>query len=191
MPLGRKSKSKSKQKLTRQDWLENALVTFSKKGQAGLSLQNISAALGVSRGSFYWHFKDRDDFIHALLQHWYEEYSAAVPAVIERDGGTAEERLARFMRLMHDKDLRRYDLIFRSFAIHDSQFARWVRKADRFRLKFVERLFAEMGFTEKEIRIRARICLVCITFEHEFFDKLDLNHGSDLLDDLHALVVIK
>jgi AcrR family transcriptional regulator len=187
MPQGRTSK----QKLSRQDWLENALVTFSKKGQAGLSLQNLSAALGVSRGSFYWHFKNRDDFIHALLQHWYEEYSVVVPVAIERDGGTAEERLARFMRLVHEKKLRRYDLVLRSFAIHDSQFARWVRKADRFRLKFVGSLFVEMGFTENEILIRARICLTYMTFEHDLFDKLDRNHSSDLVDDLHRILVRK
>jgi AcrR family transcriptional regulator len=187
MPRGRTSD----QRLSRQDWLENALVTFSKKGQAGLSLQNLSAALGVSRGSFYWHFKDRDDFIHALLQHWYEEYSVVVPAAIERDGGTAEERLGRFMRLVHEKKLRRYDLVLRSFAIHDSQFARWVRKADRFRLKFVGSLFVEMGFTKKEILIRARMCLAYMTFEHDMFDKLDRNHSFDLLEDLHGLLVRK
>jgi AcrR family transcriptional regulator len=187
MPRGKTSK----QKLSRQDWLENALVTLSKKGQAGLSLQSLSAALGVSRGSFYWHFKDRDEFIHALLQHWYKEYSVVVPAVIEQDGGTAEERLARFMQLVHDKKLRRYDLVLRSFAIHDSQFARWVRKADRFRLKFVGNLFMEMGFTENEILIRSRTCLAYMTFEHDMFDKLDRNNSSDLVGDLHELLVRK
>ena len=103
----------STRRLKRQDWLEKALVAFSKKGQAGLSVQGLSEALSVSRGSFYWHFKNREDFVHALLQYWYEEYSALVPAAIERDGGTAEERLARFMRLMHEKKLRRYDLVLR------------------------------------------------------------------------------
>ena len=187
MPRGRTSK----QRLSRQDWLENALVTFSKKGQAGLSLQNLSAALGVSRGSFYWHFKNRNDFIHALLEYWYEEYSAVVPAAIERDSGTAEERLARLMRLVHEQNLTRYDLILRSFAIHDPQFARWVKKADRFRLDFVESLFAEMGFIENEIRIRARSCLAYMTMEHDLFDKLERKHRSDLVDDLHVFLVRK
>ena len=69
----------SDQRLSRQDWLENALATLSEKGQAGLSIQDLSVALGVSRGSFYWHFEDRDDFVHALLEHWYEEYTAVAP----------------------------------------------------------------------------------------------------------------
>ena len=95
------------------------------------------------------------------------------------------------MELVHDNKLRRYDLVLRSFALHDSQFARWVRKADRFRLKFVGSLFTEMGFTESEIRIRARICLTYMTFEHDLFDKLNRNHNSGLIDDLHRLLVRK
>ena len=183
--------SPSDQRLSRQDWLENALSTLSKKGQAGLSIQDLSVALGVSRGSFYWHFEDRSDFIHALLQHWYEEYTAVAPVAVGRDGGTAEERLARLMRLVHDHDLTRYDLTIRSIASRDSQFARWVRKADRFRLDFIESLFEEMGFTENELRIRARSCLAYLSSEHDLFDKLDRKHRSDLVNDLHKFLVRK
>ena len=184
-------KSTSDQRLSRQDWLENALGTLSEKGQAGLSIQDLSSALGVSRGSFYWHFQDRDDFIHALLKYWYEEYTAMAPAAVGRDGGTAEERLARLMRLVHEQDLTRHDLTIRSFASRDPQFARWVRKADRFRLDFIVSLFEEMGFTENELQIRGRSCLAYMATEHDLFDKLDRKHRSDLVNDLHKYLVRK
>ena len=183
--------SASDQRLSREDWLDNALGVLSEKGQAGLSIQDLSAALGVSRGSFYWHFKDRDDFVHALLKYWYEEYTAVAPDAVGRDGGTAEERLARLMRLVHDQDLTRHDLTIRSFASREPQFARWVKKADRFRLDFIVSLFEEMGFTENELQIRARSCLAYMTTEHDLFDKLDRKHRSDLVNDLHAYLVKK
>ncbi len=183
--------STSSQRLSRQDWLEYALAVLSEKGQAGLSIQALSEALGVSRGSFYWHFKDRKDFIFAILEHWYEEYSVGAPTAVARDGGTAEERLARLMRLVHSQDLTRHDLTIRSLATRDPQFSRWVRKADRFRLDFIQSLFVEMGFTENELQIRARACLAYLTVEHELFDKLDRKHRSDLVDELHAFLVRK
>ena len=71
------------------------------------------------------------------------------------------------------------------------QFAKWVRKADRFRLRFIESLFKEMGFSENDIRIRARSCLAYMATEHELFDKLDRKHRSDLVDELHAFLVRK
>ncbi len=181
----------SDERLGRQEWLENALAALSAKGQAGQSIQDLSVALGVSRGSFYWHFANRDDFVHALLEHWYEEYTAVAPVAVEQDGGTAEERLARLMRLVHDQNLTRYDLTIRSLASRDLQFAKWVRKADRFRLRFIESLFKEMGFSENDIRIRARSCLAYMATEHELFDKLDRKHRSDLVDELHAFLVRK
>ncbi len=186
--MGRK---KSGQRLSREDWLENALTVLSQEGRAGLRIQGLSAALGVSRGSFYWHFEDRHDFIRALLEYWYEEYSAGAPAAVERDGGSAEERLARLMRLVHDQDLTRHDLTVRSLASLDSQFSRTVRKADRFRLEFIESLFMGMGFTGDDIKIRARTCLAYMTVEHHMFDKLDRKHRSDLVDSLHAFLVRK
>ena len=85
----------------------------------------------------------------------------------------------------------RHDLTIRSLATLDPQFSSTVRKADRFRLDFVESLFVEMGFTENEVRVRARACLAYMTVEHDLFDKLDRKHSSDLVDDLHAFLVRK
>ncbi len=107
-------RKKSRRRLSREDWLENSLTVLSEEGLAGLQIQGLSAALSVSRGSFYWHFEDRQDFIRALLAYWYKEYTEGVPAAVGRDGGSAEERLARLMRLVHDQDLTRHDLTFRS-----------------------------------------------------------------------------
>ena len=184
-------RKKTVQRLSREDWLENALTELSRKGRAGLRIHGLSAALGVSRGSFYWHFKDRDDFVHSLLEYWYEEYTAGAPAAVGRDGGTPKERLLRLMRLVHDQDLTRYDLTVRSLATLDSQFSRTVKKADRFRLDFIQSLFAEMGFTDNQLRIRARACLAYLTVEHIMFDQLDRKHRSDLVDSFYAFLVRK
>ena len=180
---------KTGQRLSRQDWLKNALTVLSMNGQAGLRIQALSAALGVSRGSFYWHFKDRDEFIHALLDYWYEEYTASAPAAVGRDSGSAEERLARLMRLVHDHNLTRHDLTIRSLATLNPQFARIVKKADRFRLNFVESLFIEMGFAENELAVRTRACVAYLTVEHDMFDNLDEKHRPDLVDSFHAFLV--
>jgi AcrR family transcriptional regulator len=184
-------RKKSDPRLSQQDWLENALTVLSKKGRAGLSIKDLSAALGVSRGSFYWHFKDRNHFVHALLEYWYEEYSAGAPAAIGRDSGSAEERLMRLMRLVHDHELTRHDLTMRTLAIRDPQFSRSVRKADRFRLDFIKSLFVEMGFTDNDVKVRARACLAYMTMEHDIFDQLDRKHRSDLVDHLHGFLVKK
>ncbi len=186
--MGRK---KTNHRLSREDWLENALTVLSKEGRAGLKIQGLSAALGVSRGSFYWHFEDRHDFIRALLEYWYEEYTVGAIAAVKRESGSAEEKLAMVMRMVHDQNLTRHEFTIRSLASLDPQFSRMVRKTDRFRLDFLESLFMGMGFTDNELKIRARACLAYMTVEHDLFDNLDRKHRSDLVDDLHAFLVRK
>jgi len=95
------------------------------------------------------------------------------------------------MRLVHDQDLTRHDLTVRSLATLDSQFSRTVNKVDRFRLDFIQSLFAEMGFTDDQLIIRARACLAYLTVEHIMFDQLDRKHRSDLVDSFHAFLVHK
>jgi hypothetical protein len=48
-----------------------------------------------------------------------------------------------------------------------------------------------MGFTDNELKIRARACLAYMTVEHHMFDNLDRKHHSDLVTSLHAFLVRK
>ncbi|MEM8755480.1 MAG: TetR family transcriptional regulator, partial [Pseudomonadota bacterium] len=50
-----------KQRLSRDDWLAHALGTLAAEGAPALRADRMAKALGVSRGSFYWHFRDLDD----------------------------------------------------------------------------------------------------------------------------------
>ena len=82
---------------SREDWLHKALEVLAAKGPSQLNIGALCKALGVTRGSFYWHFEDRKDFIHELLELWHEEYTARMPEFIEEGGGTGREKLQRLI----------------------------------------------------------------------------------------------
>ena len=186
-----KKSNKSGQRLSRVQWLENALEVLAQNGQAGLRIQGLADALGVSRGSFYWHFRDRDDFIRAILDYWHEVYTAPVPDLVEAQGGSAEERLLWIIRLVYEKDETRYDLPIRSWAIQDSMVAKMVRRTDRYRLTYIRRLFTEMGFSGLELEIRTRTCLAYMTLEKGLFDRLTSKQRKEHIDALHKFFVRK
>jgi len=52
------------------EWLSLALDVLAREGNAKLRVEAIAAALGVTTGSFYWHFKNRSDFLESLVRHW-------------------------------------------------------------------------------------------------------------------------
>ena len=57
-------------RLSRQDWIDEALMCLASRGHAELRADKLAKRLGVSRGSFYWHFTDVPCFEKAVLDHW-------------------------------------------------------------------------------------------------------------------------
>jgi AcrR family transcriptional regulator len=56
----------------REAWLEAALEVLARQGQAKLRVETLARQLGVTKGSFYHHFKNREAFLKALLAYWAE-----------------------------------------------------------------------------------------------------------------------
>jgi AcrR family transcriptional regulator len=56
--------------LARRDWIDAGLELLVGKGVDHVKITRLADALGVTRGSFYWHFKDRDDLLSALVEDW-------------------------------------------------------------------------------------------------------------------------
>jgi len=178
-------------RLDREEWLSKAMEVLATEGQAGLRIQGLCDKLSVSRGSFYWHFKDRDDFKHAMLEYWHDEYTAPIPDWVESEGGTPEERLDRLIRAVHDRDGTRYDMAVRSWAVQDPSIARLVRKTDKYRLDYLRSLFSAMGFTGNELEIRTRACLSYITLEKGLFERVNRKKRAEMLETLHSFLVRK
>ena len=178
-----------KGRLSREDWLAQALEELSRHGQGGLTIGALSAALGVSRGSFYWHFKSRDDFVNAMLEYWHQAFTGQVPQRIEAQRGTPEDRLRALMELVCREGLARYDLPIRAWAIADAKVADFVRKTDDVRLNYFRDLFREMGFSGSELEIRARSCLSYLTFENMLFDRRSKKQRVDEVADTHAFFI--
>ena len=62
--------------LTASDWAEAALQLIAESGLDALTVSNLAARLGVTKGSFYWHFKGRDDLLAAALERWQQRATA-------------------------------------------------------------------------------------------------------------------
>ena len=66
------TESKTRNQLDRNDWIEGAIDVLSDQGVAGLRVEVLAKSFGVTKGSFYWHFKDRQDLLDAVVGVWKE-----------------------------------------------------------------------------------------------------------------------
>ena len=155
--------------LTRADWLSAALRALERGGLDAVRVLPLSAAVGATRGSFYWHFRDRAELLAMMLEYWELEFTDAVLVHVRATPGGPRER---FRALLEDVLLGRrgrYDPAIRAWALHDGAVARIVRRVDRRRLAFMKSLFYEMGFGSAEAAARARLTLAYLEGDHLIF----------------------
>ncbi|MDH3684671.1 MAG: TetR/AcrR family transcriptional regulator [Myxococcales bacterium] len=146
--------------LTRDDWLAAALEALLEGGLEAVRVLPLSKRLGVSRGSFYWHFADREELLHSILEYWERVFTDVVIEELASAPGAPRRRIWRFMSLVVEQQLSRYDPAIRAWALYDKEAARAVRRVDGKRLAIVESLFRDAGFSPQQATARSRLLAV-------------------------------
>jgi AcrR family transcriptional regulator len=85
--------ARARRRLGRDDWADEALAALSRGGIAAVAVEPIAQRLGTTKGSFYYHFTNRDDLIEAALQLWEREQTLEVNAYVEAASEDPRERL--------------------------------------------------------------------------------------------------
>lgn len=178
---------KQKKKLTQTRWLELALDILIKEGNTKLRIDHLVRCMGVTKGSFYWHFKNRDEFVLRLIEYWANVSTLVVVEHMKQVQGSAEERLLELMRFIVINDLTRHDIAVRAWALMEPKVAHIVKKIDGQRLDFIRKLFAEMGFDENEQEMRARTLVTFHAMEHGLLIKKTEEERFEVLLRLHAM----
>ena len=178
----RNTAKKSVQRFSRDDWLSLALETLSKQGKSKLTIDRLVADLGVTKGSFYWHFENRADFIQQLLEYWAKKFTYEVVDETNAIEGGARERLYGLMELLTRNDASRYDIAVRAWAAQEPAVAIVVRRVDMTRLGYVKSLFRELGFEGDDLTIRSRAVLYWASFELGLFEPLSKHESLRMLE---------
>jgi len=140
-------------RLTKDDWLTHGLRTLAKDGANALKVGPMATKLKVSRGSFYWHFRDIADFRAQLLRSWQERSTEQV--IRDLDARKAEpDRLRQFMKraFAARRDL---DRAVRSWAAEDEEAARIVASVDARRVAYIAKMLVGAGVESRQALGRA------------------------------------
>ena len=140
-------------------WVAAAYALFEEGGVAAVRVDPLAKRLGITRGSFYWHFKNRAALLHALLDRWVERETERAIEANEAGGGTAAERLLRLLRTCASDD-GRLEMGVREWAVGDARAKETVRQVDERRIAYMTELARKAGAPDSEVEARARIAHV-------------------------------
>jgi AcrR family transcriptional regulator len=141
--------------LSAKDWLDQGLKTLARDGFTALKAEPLAKAIGVSRGSFYWHFADIGAYHAAILNHWREVAAEQIIANLEASAND-DNPLALLLRQAFGARLT-LEKAVRTWATLDPSARRAVQAIDRRRLSYVERLLKRSGVAPDVARARAQI----------------------------------
>jgi AcrR family transcriptional regulator len=143
------------EQLSAKDWLDQGLKTLASDGFTALKAEPLAKAMGVSRGSFYWHFADIGAFHAAILKHWREIAAEQIIANLEAH----KSKDNPLELLLHQAFGGRLVLekAVRTWATLDPVARSAVQAIDRRRLGYVENLFKASGLPDDVARARAQI----------------------------------
>ena len=141
--------------LSAKDWLDQGLKTLVKHGFTALKAEPLARAMGVSRGSFYWHFADIAAFHAAILKHWRGVAAEQVIASLEASASEVDPLALLLRRAFGNKPA--LEKPVRSWAAVDPKARAAVQAIDRRRLSYIEDLMKRSGSSDKTARARAQI----------------------------------
>ncbi|HTB02726.1 MAG TPA: TetR/AcrR family transcriptional regulator [Bradyrhizobium sp.] len=141
--------------LSARDWLDQGLKALARSGFTALKAEPLAKAMGVSRGSFYWHFADIGAFHAAILKHWREVAAERIIANLEAATGH-DDAIPILLRQAFGGRLSLENAV-RTWATVDPGARAAVQAIDRRRLSYVEKLLRDAGLAPDVARARAQI----------------------------------
>lgn len=144
-------------RLSVEDWLEAGYSVLAEEGVRGLKVDRLCRQVGVTRGSFYWHFDDMDSYRTALVESWNTFLEKDRESLAELDALPPRERLSAMMTALTSPRHWMLERAMREWARTDPAAAANVRAADRRLLRSVTRAYTDYGFRPAEAKLRAEL----------------------------------
>ena len=175
----------TKDRLTRSAWLDHGLRILARQGADALKVGALATGLNVSRGSFYWHFKDISEFRLQLLQRWQERTTDQVIEGIDTSIVGAA-RLTHLMKLAFNED-RSLDRAIRAMASTDADIAKMVASVDARRVGYMAKWLIEAGVESQRALPRAEFLYWAYIGQSAVMDPRHSAITELDVDDLSAL----
>ena len=178
--------------LSSADWVAAAIDVLVASGVADLKVERLAASLGVSKGSFYWHFQNRDDLLHQVLEEWSRVATHDVDKRLDVEEPDPARRLLRFMLLPLSSEratrMADLELAIMDWARRDPRAHAALEAVDRTRTTKAFTLLREIGVPQATAHDRAHEAYALIRYVALRRD-LSVEERRELTERVHRRLV--
>ncbi len=142
--------------LTPADWEQAALELMAEKGVSALGVEPLARRLGITKGSFYWHFPGRDELLGRALERWESQDRYHLKLALSADMQPAE-RLSQFVWRTSRQTLTHRIYLALCAAPNDSRVGPVLKRVTSRRIKYLAAAFEELGLSSQQAIQRANL----------------------------------
>ncbi len=143
---------------SQEGWLEAAYSLLIDSGIDSVKILPLAKKLKLSRTSFYWFFKDREELLEALVGKWRDKNTGNLIKQSEAYADSLVEAMFNVFDCWLNKDLfdSQFEFAVRSWALQSPDILKEVREADQRRVEALSRMFMRFGLEPASADVRAR-----------------------------------
>ena len=143
---------------SQEGWLEAAYDALLESGVESVKILPLAKRLNLSRTSFYWFFKDREELLSALIARWRDKNTGNLVKQSEAYAETLAEAMLNVFDCWVNKELfdSQFEFAVRSWALQSPEIQAEVHEADQTRMEAIGRMFLRFGYDEVPADVRAR-----------------------------------
>jgi len=143
-------------RLSADDWAQAALDLIAEQGVAAVAVEPLARRLGVTKGSFYWHFPSRDALLQAALERWESVEQEAVFGALERVPDPRERLRALFRMVANEYQSHViYSALLK--ALDHPSVQPVIDRVSKRRLDYLTASFRQTGLGREDAQHRARL----------------------------------
>ena len=180
-------------RLTREHWIDAAFQATVERGLDAVRVLALADTLGVTRGSFYWHFSDHAELLQAVIDRWHRRHLAMHK---ERPSATTEDPAGAILQLLdetiaqseQDRDHDRFEQALRSRASKDPEVAQLMEQVDRDRLALLHTHYLALTADEQRARELSALFYLAVVGSHQ---ALNRPSGNDKLADYLKSIIAR
>jgi AcrR family transcriptional regulator len=141
-----------------EDWIRAAFTRLSGEGIDAVRIELLARDLGVSKGSFYWHFQDREELLGRMFDRWENDENSWLDETVITPKAAA--RWARFVRHCTDPQLARLESAMRTWSRRDERIATRISAIEKKRIAHISSVLRAIGFAAAAAESWAEITLL-------------------------------
>ena len=170
-------------RLNKAAWFEQGFKILKTSGAAGLTIENLTKKLHKTKGSFYHHFKNRDDYFEKLLEFWEEKQTFDIKEIKKQEktfNGINETLLALSKKNM-DPDI---EVAIRAWALRDPLARSFQERIDNQRMGFLRAMFSLMTDDPAQVEMISLVRYCFYIGSHQIIPAIDEQAYKKKLDTL-------